>query len=72
MDPLLAIWSPQALGRLAENVAAEKCGLSMTVEELDGKILAPRDERWTFGVYTLEDWDVAMRTARLGVDAEGC
>lgn len=31
LKPLLAIWSPQALGRLAENVAAGKCGPSMTV-----------------------------------------
>lgn len=69
VDPLLAVWSPQALGRLAENVAAGKCGLGMTVEELDGKILAPRDENWTFGVTTPEDWHVAMRTARLGADA---
>ena len=69
MDPLLAVWSPLALGRLAENVAAGKCGLGMTVEELDGKILAPRDEKWVFGVATPEDWQVAMRTARLGADA---
>ena len=40
-DPLLAVWSPHALGRLLENVAAGKCGPGTTVEELDGKILTP-------------------------------
>ena len=69
VDPLLAVWSPHALGRLLENVAAGKCGPSMTVEELDGKILTPRDGSETFGAETPEDWDVAMRTARLGVEA---
>ena len=68
-EPLLAIWSPQALGRLAENVAAGKCGPNMTVEELDGKILTPHDENWIFGANTSEDWDVAMRTARLEANA---
>lgn len=37
----VAVWSPHALGRLAENVAAGKCGPGMTIEELDGKILVP-------------------------------
>lgn len=69
VDPLLAIWSPHALGRLVENVAAGKCGPSMTVEELDGKILTPLKESWTFGANTPEDWDVAMSAARLGVVA---
>ena len=64
LEPLLAVWSPQALGRLTENVAAGKCGPGMTVEELDGKILIPHDENWVFGANTAEDWDVAMRTAR--------
>lgn len=68
MDPLLAIWSPRALGRLLENVAAGKCGPGMTVEELDGKILTPPGgegglEGGTFGAHTLEDWEVAMRRA---------
>ena len=71
VEPLLAIWSPQALGRLLENVAAGKCGPSMTVEELDGKILTPHDENWTFGANTPEDWDLAMRAARLGVKVSG-
>ena len=31
VEPFLAIWSPQALGRLAENVAAGKGGPGMTV-----------------------------------------
>ena len=67
VDPLLAIWSPHALGRLLENVAAGKCGPGMTIEELDGKILTPHDgNRSTFGAHTPEDWDVAMRTARVG------
>lgn len=70
-EPLLAVWSPQALGRLAENVAAGKCGPGMTAEELDAKILAPGDESWVFGADTPEDWHVAMRTARLAAeDAE--
>ena len=69
VDPLLAIWSPHALGRLLENVAAGKCGPGMTVEELDGKILTPPHEGRgdcgaTFGAHTPEDWEVAMRTAR--------
>lgn len=31
LEPLLVVWSPQALGRLVENVAAGKCGPGMTV-----------------------------------------
>lgn len=68
LEPLLAIWSPRALGRLAENVAAGKCGPSMTVEELDGKILTPHDENWIFGANTTEDWDAAMSIAKLGAN----
>ena len=69
VEPLLGIWSPQALGRLVENVAAGKCGPSMTVEELDGKILTPYDENWVFGANSPKDWDTAMRVARQGVKA---
>ena len=68
LEPLLGIWSPQALGRLAENVAAGKCGPSMTVEELDGKVLTPHNENWIFGANTTEDWDAAMKIAKLEVN----
>ena len=69
LEPLLGIWSPQALGRLAENVAAGKCGSAMTVEELDGKVLVPNDEGWVFGVEGVEDWDAAMRVLRMEGEA---
>ena len=71
LEPLLGIWSPQALGRLAENVAAGKCGPGMTVEELDGKVVVPNDEGWVFGVEGVEDWDAAMRVLRMEGEAEG-
>lgn len=70
LEPLLGIWSPLALGRLAENVAAGKCGPGMTVEELDGKVLIPRDGNWIFGADTMDDWDAAMRVRRLEEEAE--
>ncbi|KAH7018596.1 MobA-like NTP transferase domain-containing protein [Microdochium trichocladiopsis] len=57
-EPLISIWSPQALERLARNVEAGMGGPSRTIKELGGTMLdVPTGEDWLYNVNRKEDWD---------------
>ncbi|RYP86628.1 hypothetical protein DL769_000696 [Monosporascus sp. CRB-8-3] len=61
-EPLLAIWSPAALERLAENVARGKSGPAATVREIKGTMLSVPEgcETWLVDVNRQADWEAAL------------
>lgn len=61
-EPLVGIWSSEALGRLAENAARGRAGPSAAVRELGGKqITLPETlERALADVNTKEEWNAAL------------
>lgn len=61
-EPLIGIWGPEALGRLAENAARGRAGPSAAVRELGGKqIELPGDAgRALVDVNTKEEWKTAL------------
>jgi len=60
VEPLLAIWSPEALKRLRENVDKGKLGPSFTVKEMDGNILQPagsgETDLWLWNANDPNEW----------------
>ncbi|RYO74057.1 hypothetical protein DL766_006346 [Monosporascus sp. MC13-8B] len=61
-EPLLGIWSPAALKRLAENVTRGKSGPAATVRELNGIMLSVPEgcEAWLVDVNRQADWEAAL------------
>lgn len=60
LEPLLAIWSPEALEKLKSNVDECRLGPSSTVKDIGGNVLRPDDEAakaWLLNVNTAEEWD---------------
>lgn len=69
-EPLLAIWSPQALGHLKANVANGVTGPKNVVHDLGGRTLKPLEEHSMFNVNTRKDWEkVVGIAARMGLDS---
>ncbi|PKX88658.1 molybdenum cofactor guanylyltransferase [Aspergillus novofumigatus IBT 16806] len=58
-EPLLSIWSPDALRALKENIRNGILGPSAVVRRLRGKMIRPHEERWIFNVNTPADLEVA-------------
>jgi molybdopterin-guanine dinucleotide biosynthesis protein A len=58
-EPLLSVWSPEALRALKENIQNGILGPSAVVKLLRGKTIRPRDEKWIFNVNTPADLDLA-------------
>lgn len=61
LEPLLAIWTPDALRELERNVQRGILGPSAVVKQMRAKAVTPRDERWVFNANTPEDWQRALR-----------
>lgn len=61
-EPLIGIWGPEALGRLAENAARGRAGPSAVVRELGGKQIELSGDggRALDDVNTKEEWDTAL------------
>jgi molybdopterin-guanine dinucleotide biosynthesis protein A len=59
-EPLLAVWTPDALRRLETNIDGGNLGPMAVVRELKGKCIRPVKEKWLFNANTKEEWDVAM------------
>lgn len=55
-EPLLAIWSPQALRGLSENVEGGRSGPNYTVKQLGGKLVSPIKDDWILNTNTPEEW----------------
>lgn len=64
-EPLLAVWSPEALGKLAGNVRQGRTGPRFVLDELpDAQIMSPEDEVELFNVNTVEEWENACNLFR--------
>lgn len=59
-EPLLAVWSPEALEKLAGNVRQGRTGPRFVLDELpDAQVMSPEDEMELFNVNTVEEWGEA-------------
>lgn len=63
-EPLLGVWSPQALQKLQENVQRGRYGPSQTVldlvQERKARLVKPLDQRWILGANTPGEWEQCM------------
>lgn len=59
-EPLLGIWTPQALQTLEEHVQQGILGPKSTVRKCHGKLIRPQDSRWLFNTNTPDGWKQAM------------
>jgi hypothetical protein len=55
MEPLFAIWSPDALDMLKDNVLKGKTGPIYTLRGI-GNGIEPADGRWLYNTNTPEQW----------------
>lgn len=69
-EPLIAIWSPEALETLKTNVEQGKSGLNRVVKTMkrangqDAKLVRPLRDEWITGCNTMEEWEEAMRVIK--------
>jgi molybdopterin-guanine dinucleotide biosynthesis protein A len=70
-EPLLAIWTPEALRSLKENVGAGRTGPSYTIKCLGGKGVSPVEEGWIVNTNTPEEWEAVRERIKLSYVVEG-
>ncbi|KKZ67897.1 hypothetical protein EMCG_06426 [[Emmonsia] crescens] len=76
-EPLLAIWTPEALRMLDGNVKQGRTGPRFVIEELRSKgpgalrVLVPQEELWLFNANTIEEWREAVRLFEKGKERRG-
>lgn len=59
-EPLLAVWPPEALEKLAGNVKQGRTGPRFVLDELsDARVMSPEDDVELFNVNTIEEWEKA-------------
>ncbi|EON62444.1 hypothetical protein W97_01666 [Coniosporium apollinis CBS 100218] len=63
VEPLIAIWSPQALRQLEDNVRHGMTGPTRAVKMLDTKAISPLEPRTLMNTNTKEEWDKAIGLA---------
>jgi molybdopterin-guanine dinucleotide biosynthesis protein A len=69
-EPLIAIWSPEALEMLKSNVEEGKNGLNRVVKMMRRKngeavkLVEPLRDEWITGCNTKEEWDAAMEVIK--------
>jgi molybdopterin-guanine dinucleotide biosynthesis protein A len=64
-EPLIALWSPEALDVLERNVKEGRSGLNGVVGMMEGvKLVKPLRETWIMGCNTRHEWDKAMRVLK--------
>jgi molybdopterin-guanine dinucleotide biosynthesis protein A len=68
IEPLFAIWSPEALDILKENVSRGKTGPIFTLKSL-GNGIEPKDKRWLYNTNTPEEWQLAQSMSRTGQES---
>ncbi|KAF3023351.1 hypothetical protein E8E15_007842 [Penicillium rubens] len=66
-EPLLAIWTPEALSALGRNVRQGILGPSSVIRQLNSTLVAPESNEWLMNVNTREDWDriVTIKTKQI-------
>ncbi|KAK2808323.1 hypothetical protein FQN50_004883 [Emmonsiellopsis sp. PD_5] len=70
-EPLLALWTPDALRMLERNVKQGKTGPRFVIEELGPRgvrTVSPGEERWLFNANTEDDWKEVRGS--LGIEGE--
>jgi molybdopterin-guanine dinucleotide biosynthesis protein A len=68
VEPLVAVWGPEALERL-KGSAGSAVGPSRVVREVGGKMIVPRMTEWVVGVNTVVEWERAKRVLeRMGME----
>ncbi|KAB8246413.1 MobA-like NTP transferase domain-containing protein [Aspergillus flavus] len=60
-EPLLGIWSPEAMHVLDQNVLKGDCGPKSVVRQCSGKTIRPRDDRCLFNMNTPADLDMVLK-----------
>ncbi|PGH36984.1 hypothetical protein GX50_00220 [[Emmonsia] crescens] len=76
-EPLLAIWTREALQMLDGNVKQDKTGPRFVIEELRSRgpgalrVLVPQEELWLFNANTIEEWREAVRLFEKGKERRG-
>lgn len=65
-EPLLGIWTPDALQALQQNVEQGLLGPSAVVKKLGGRTVRPADEQWLFNTNDWTDWQQAVEMKRSG------
>lgn len=63
-EPLIGIWSPDALERLRENSEKGRSGLTDVVRELGGKMVSPLREGWIKAANMREEWQDVLGILR--------
>jgi molybdopterin-guanine dinucleotide biosynthesis protein A len=61
-EPLLGIWSPQALNILRGNVESGRSGPSYTLKRLGSKLIEPMDQKWLTNVNTKQEWEAVKNS----------
>jgi molybdopterin-guanine dinucleotide biosynthesis protein A len=64
-EPLLGIWSPQALEELQENVKNGRSGPNYTLKKVGSKLLVPNDQEWLVNVNTKQEWEAVQDRIKL-------
>ncbi|KFY44669.1 hypothetical protein V494_01374 [Pseudogymnoascus sp. VKM F-4513 (FW-928)] len=59
-EPLIAIWAPEALEKLKENVKRGRNGLNEVIKQIGGNTATPIRKQWIKGTNTRKEWDEAM------------
>jgi molybdopterin-guanine dinucleotide biosynthesis protein A len=59
-EPLLGIWSPQAMKSLRENVASGRAGPRYTLTRLGCKSIEPMRQAWLVNVNTKQEWEAVQ------------
>ncbi|KAF4266679.1 hypothetical protein KXW98_001640 [Aspergillus fumigatus] len=60
-EPLLGIWSPEALRALKQNIQDGILGPSAVVRSSRGKTIRPHEEKWIFNVNTPAELELASK-----------
>ena len=60
-EPLIGLWSPEALERLGYNVANGMTGPKMVLEDLNSRLISPKDSRCLLNANTMQEWEAAVK-----------
>lgn len=60
LEPLVAVWSPEALVKLTESVAKGRTAPNRVIKELDGTHITPLDEKSLLNTNTPGEWQRAL------------
>ena len=63
-EPLIGLWSPEALERLHENVLQGKTGPRKVIEDLNSTLISPEDHICLFNANTRQEWEKGLTLAQ--------